>query len=390
MKRFFWIRRLFGQHNCILRHNVKSPLSLNVFKLFLIACIFCFTFLTPVIYAQSFTVSEYDFVLAVQPECSEYLGYVRFEIPQDVLDKPNIYSAAPLYISKSRTQSSASQGWYVVDTSLDVEKIMDGNTASAYIVFGEDLTTLRLKNSQTGVQAKIDSLSLFFRDTDVTSIVVRDKFGQVVSEISHTRQGFTQHLEFRESYTYDELFLDIYYSDKVFKLGELSAYARYEKPTTFGYLYIDNTCNQTQYIYFGSFGVRKYYVGEQQLPVLFPVNVELSANPLYNDDFDGDGIRNDLDNCVLVSNSDQKDINYNRIGDACEDFDGDGIFNSIDNCPDIYNYNQLDSDGDGLGDACDSTDNRVLEQNPWILYIVILGVIVVFIVLARQLLVEKK
>ena len=36
-----------------------------------------------------------------------------------------------------------------------------------------------------------------------------------------------------------------------------------------------------------------------------------------------------------------------------DDDDGDGVFNGIDNCPNDINHNQADRDGDGLGDVCD-------------------------------------
>lgn len=45
------------------------------------------------------------------------------------------------------------------------------------------------------------------------------------------------------------------------------------------------------------------------------------------------------------------------------DFDGDGIPNNSDNCPLTANPNQLDSDNDGLGDLCD-TDNDVITPPP--------------------------
>ena len=43
-------------------------------------------------------------------------------------------------------------------------------------------------------------------------------------------------------------------------------------------------------------------------------------------DTDGDGVDNQLDNCLSLSNSNQLDSNTNGVGDICEpDSDGDGI-----------------------------------------------------------------
>ncbi|WP_289062661.1 FG-GAP-like repeat-containing protein [uncultured Zobellia sp.] len=37
----------------------------------------------------------------------------------------------------------------------------------------------------------------------------------------------------------------------------------------------------------------------------------------------------------------------------CQDYDNDGIMNEVDNCPNTSNANQVDSDGNGVGDICD-------------------------------------
>jgi hypothetical protein len=79
---------------------------------------------------------------------------------------------------------------------------------------------------------------------------------------------------------------------------------------------------------------------------------------------DGDAVHDALDNCPLVSNSDQLNWDYDALGNACdncdydtnpgqEDGDGDGAGDICDNCQGLYNPSQLDSDGDRKGDACD-------------------------------------
>ncbi|MCU0658151.1 MAG: thrombospondin type 3 repeat-containing protein [Polyangiaceae bacterium] len=92
-------------------------------------------------------------------------------------------------------------------------------------------------------------------------------------------------------------------------------------------------------------------------------------------DDDGDGILDGDDNCPSQPNPDQEDLDGDDIGDTCDpDDDGDGIPDSTDNCPSIKNTSQSDGDDDGLGDACDddldgdgaldSGDNCPLVPNP--------------------------
>ncbi len=65
-----------------------------------------------------------------------------------------------------------------------------------------------------------------------------------------------------------------------------------------------------------------------------------SVNPSYgNGDLDGDGVKNTLDNCRLVSNPNQTNTDGDVEGNSCDaDDDNDGIDDQFDNCPLAVNY----------------------------------------------------
>ena len=92
-----------------------------------------------------------------------------------------------------------------------------------------------------------------------------------------------------------------------------------------------------------------------------------------DEDIDGDGIPNSVDNCPQVANADQTDADGNGIGDVCQDTDNDTILDVNDNCPENSNIDQIDTDGNGIGDACqdvdddgviDIEDNCITNSNP--------------------------
>jgi hypothetical protein len=70
-------------------------------------------------------------------------------------------------------------------------------------------------------------------------------------------------------------------------------------------------------------------------------------------DADGDGYNHDTDNCPLVSNSTQANLDGDGMGDACDnDIDGDGLTNAQEA---TYGTNPAnpDTDGDGLSDGAE-------------------------------------
>ncbi len=75
-------------------------------------------------------------------------------------------------------------------------------------------------------------------------------------------------------------------------------------------------------------------------------------------DFDGDGVLNEEDNCLMVSNPGQEDADDDGVGDVC------------DNCVNDYNPEQGDADGDGIGDYCetDADDDGIPNEidNCWL------------------------
>ncbi|GIW65631.1 MAG: hypothetical protein KatS3mg094_150 [Candidatus Parcubacteria bacterium] len=111
-------------------------------------------------------------------------------------------------------------------------------------------------------------------------------------------------------------------------------------------------------------------------------NIKSLNNSSYRpSDMDNDGIIDVHDNCISVYNSDQKDIDNNGLGDACDDWDKDGVINSQDNCPNNPNQDQIDTDDDGVGDICDKEENRITERYSWLPWFGIGFAVVVLVVL---------
>ena len=88
-------------------------------------------------------------------------------------------------------------------------------------------------------------------------------------------------------------------------------------------------------------------------------NCRLMSNP-SQEDVDSDGAGDVCDNCLSDWNPGQWDSDADGTGDACDsepDLDNDGVTDTYDNCPDVSNHWQHDFDGDESGNACDPVLN---------------------------------
>jgi hypothetical protein len=89
-------------------------------------------------------------------------------------------------------------------------------------------------------------------------------------------------------------------------------------------------------------------------PILAARNTAVSAAELQvfasegvvTSDDDGDGVLDNVDNCLLIANNDQVDADGDGLGDAC------------DNCQLVANPTQCDTNGDGYGNHCDADLNN--------------------------------
>jgi len=302
------------------------------------------------VFAVSLT--EYEYYTSINVDCDEYLGNVEFVVPRNFEEGMSVYfDGGNIFCNKQMSTYFKTQNWYlerVGDESIEKsEKVFDGNYGTYLIVDNESLNgEIRLKFNNPNLK-KVDRIVIDLKDSSLDSLRLYNSFGEEIN-FDLVKNVFSYELILDESLNVNNLELVLIYNNYL-KIREFSFYEfrEFSDGSKFSF-YLNNECGKTFNLYYGVYGDNylKSYNGKVNVPVSFPLVVSSSKNQLYVEDLDADGILNDVDNCLKIKNVDQKDINYNNIGDACEDFDRDGVMNNVDNCIDNSNYNQIDDDGD--------------------------------------------
>jgi hypothetical protein len=89
-------------------------------------------------------------------------------------------------------------------------------------------------------------------------------------------------------------------------------------------------------------------------PPRLPTAASTTGGDACDTDDDGDKVDDALDNCRLVENPAQNDLDGDGEGDICDgDDDADGVMDTRDNCVKVSNADQADRDDDFIGDVCD-------------------------------------
>lgn len=354
--------------------------------------ILIYIFLNLLVGSYGVNISEYEYKSTLSVSCKEYKGYAKASLPQEYLsiENPKSYMSSNYFIDKRKgiEKYVKQKDWYVQTISnyeiSEIENMYD-RSYSSYFLSENNSVEFDFNNPQN---KRVEKISIDIIDSEIESLLIYDKYDEEI-EYQLNQDSFRYELILDSPQYSDEIRFELTYPE-ILKIRDISFYSKKIKDSNYDiYFYVDNNCNNNFTFYFGNYGENKEFYGFRDLPVEFETKVETRRNPSYDNDFDNDGIVNKDDNCIYINNSEQEDITYSGVGDACEDWDKDRVLNYADNCPNTYNPKQLDSDEDGVGDACDSSDNRLFEQNPYIIYALAFIIGLLFLFFSLKLFLKK-
>lgn len=91
---------------------------------------------------------------------------------------------------------------------------------------------------------------------------------------------------------------------------------------------------------------RVWIYRSEKIPTLYASNVRMFF------DSDHDGLLDNVDNCTLVANPDQRDTDHDGFGNACDpDLNNDGVVDYNDGLIFVERFQSSDADADFDGDG---------------------------------------
>lgn len=327
--------------------------------------------------------SLYQYESTIEVQCDLYEGYVAFDLPQEylALNKPQSYITDHphlIYVQEEHRRFSNQQNWFVQTIPgfdiQEVERIYDGNPSSYLLYEGSSLSFVF---DNTNLQT-VDKIRIHVLDARLNNIVLRSDNQNIPYTL--LVQGFEYELTLHESLQTDNIEFTLFF-DNLVKVSDVSFYEReIFDARAQGFFRAQDACQEFIF-FFGSFGESNART-TNTIPqyIEFPVTVNTRVNPLYDEDFDNDGILNEFDNCPFVYNPDQQDRTFSGIGDACEIRCENGALNPplCNRCPAGHEF---------INAQCEET--RFFELNQQWFYAAA-GVIFLFFLVFSILLFRKK
>lgn len=275
-----------------------------------------------------------------------------------------------------KSQKIKSQNITVSEVSSQFEgkpaNLVDGNNES-FFTFHPETDRTKSTTLNFGELTDVSGIYVTLSDGIINpkTVSVSGKFANGEEVIIVNRKKFSHRIPFP---TVAVTQLKISYDTPHFlRLSEIEIMGQEETEKTDELIFFAEE-GKDYILYSNSHFGQKHYSSREYQPLTTDSKTPLFSltstgkNPFFNNDFDSDGLNDNIDLCPKISDSQNTDIDNNGRGDVCEDPDQDKRMSSFDNCPYKYNPDQKDSDLDKVGDACDEEENRLSENTDYLLW----------------------